>query len=98
MYRFAILQSLLQTCLSLTSDLGAATLLTFSTAVDRNVWEGGHGQLTGQSQKYEHFLPPPPGFRNQGTFGMRERPGEERSSRDLNRKTELKVSGESLTP
>ena len=64
MYRLAILQSLLQTCLSLPSDLGASTLLTFSTAVDKNVWDT-EAQLSGPSQKYEHFLPPPPGFHNQ---------------------------------
>ena len=65
MYRLAILQSLLPSFLCVSSDLGAATLLSYSTAVDENVWEpqGLQGQqVVGRSQKYEQFLPPPPGF------------------------------------
>ena len=72
MYRLAALHCLLQTVLGLSPDLGARTLLSYSTAVEREVW--GAEEAVGQSQKYEQFLPPPPDFRADGlqTFGQRE--------------------------
>ena len=77
MYRLAALQCLLQTVLGLHSDLGASTLLSYSTAVERKVWGDRattREEAVGQSQKYEQFLPPPPDFRADGlqTFGQRE--------------------------
>ena len=93
MYRLAVLQCLLQTGLGLSADLGASTLLSYSTAVERKVWGDRAAQgeeAVGQSQKYEHFLPPPPDFRSpsgQDTFGQRETV---RSSLDSN--TEAVVS------
>ena len=74
MSRLAALQCLLQTALGLSSDLGAATLLSYSTAVERELWGGRQEEAVGQSQKYEQFLPPPPGFRADGlqTFGRRQ--------------------------
>ena len=93
MYSLAVLQCLLQTGLSLTADLGASTLLSYSTAVERRVWGDrptSREEAVGQSQKYEHFLPPPPDFRAASgldTFGQRETV---RSSLDSN--TEAVVS------
>ena len=97
MYRLAILQSLLPSFLCVSSDLGAATLLSYSTAVDENVWDpqGLQGQqVVGRSQKYEQFLPPPPGFldTSQDTFGLKEIPGSLRDSRGVNTLSGTRVS------
>lgn len=87
MYRLAVLQWLLQAGLTVSSDLAANTLLSYSTAVEREVWGDRRGPgeaAVGQSQKYEHFLPPPPDFRADSgldTFGLRETA---RSSLDSN--------------
>ena len=78
MYSLAVLQCLLQAGLALSSDLGASTLLSYSTAVERRVWgdkAAPREAAVGQSQKYEQFLPPPPHFRAASgldTFGQRE--------------------------
>ena len=78
MYSSTVLQCLLQTGLALSSDLGASTLLSYSTAVERRVWgdkTAPREAAVGQSQKYEQFLPPPPHFRAASgldTFGQRE--------------------------